>query len=184
MKKRKILKSSIIALAALLTTASMVGGVYAATQTTLTATDNIEFVALGHVDAIVKIEINDTQEALITFDDTKDNATHNNQSVTLTKIEGDKWLLDETTPANEIDRYATVRFTVTNTSEIAGNLLSASINRTGSAANCTITDPAVATVSNIVKDGTAVFEYRFYVDGLHDVVEFTNQYTLTLVASK
>lgn len=180
MKNKNILRCSLAGVAALLCTGLMAGGVYSASNNSLLVTDKVQFTADSYVNADVKVLINEVQDASVTFSDVKN--SDDNQSITISKIEGDKWLDNTATTENEIDKIATVSFVITNTSDYSK--LDVEVARTGSGENCEIINPELTTASGLEKSQSATFTYTFKVDGRLDVEEFTNTYSVTLEAHK
>lgn len=178
MKRRKILGVTLIVFIFLLATFATFFGVKSAAVNTLTVNDKVQFTADKYVDATVEIYINDVLDETVTFSDILN--SDDTQSTTLTKIEGAYWLDNTATPENEIDKVAKVKFKIINTSD--HSVLKATVTRAGTEpATCAVTDaPAVSGTK--AKNEFFEFEYKFEVDGLHDVAEFNNIYTVTLTA--
>jgi len=177
MKRRKFWRATLLVLVMLMVTFTTIFAVKSAATNTLVVNDKVQFTADKYVDAKVEIYINGVLDKTVLFSDILN--SDDTQSITLTKIEGAYWLDNTATPANEIDKIAKVKFKITNTSD--HSVLKATISRTGSEPNCVITD-APAVPGTKVKDEFFEFEYTFEVDGLHDVAEFNNVYTVTLTA--
>lgn len=205
MQKKNLLKLGAACTAAAICTVAAGLGVWAAGQTTLTATDNVAFVADRYVDAKVtaydKMTITSATPTTTTFVSTEIGRSEKTDSATWTDISGDTnytgrtdidkwagWWTDNTeTTTSTIDAYTVFTVTVENTSKITDNVLSYSITNNFAKPegySGTVTVDAATKSGTVAAGKSTDIEFRFDIDGLYDLTAVLTTWTVVLTAAK